>query len=78
MLIATALYKSLLLKYEYQIADAQARLKIYFDNPVAIGEHPQHTEEIDKLLGTLSSAEGKKSTLEKHFKEEYEKINGIN
>ena len=74
MHIGTALYKSLLLKYQYEIADAKARLKIYFDNPVAIGEHPRHTEEMDKLIGSISSAEGKKSTLERHFQADYEKL----
>ena len=60
-----------MLRYEHAIADAKARLKIYFENPVGIGEHPQHTEEMDKLLSQLSSAEDNKEALEKNFKNMY-------
>ena len=37
-------------KYEAEIAEADATIKIYLENSVGIGEHPQHLEEIDKLL----------------------------
>ena len=60
-----------MLRYEHAIADAKAGLKIYFENPVGIGEHPQHTEEMDKLLSQLSSAEDNKEALEKNFKNMY-------
>ena len=43
-------------KYTADILDARARLSVYFENPAPIGEHPQHTEEIDKLLGQLEDA----------------------
>ena len=43
------LYKALEKKYESDIASAKATMIIYFDNPVAIGEHPQHKAELDKL-----------------------------
>ena len=29
---------------------AEVTLKVYANNPVAIGEHPQHIEEMDKLV----------------------------
>ena len=45
------LYKALVKKYESNIATAVATLIVYFDNPVGIGEHPQHVEEMDKLVG---------------------------
>ena len=32
-------------KYNAQISEAEATLKIYLEKPVAIGEHPQHIEE---------------------------------
>ena len=37
-------------KYQAQISEADATIKIYLDHSVGIGEHPQHIEEIDKLL----------------------------
>ena len=36
------LFKALTKQYESDIASAYATLVIYFDNPVGIGEHPQH------------------------------------
>ena len=65
--IGQKLFHSLMKKYEWQFVDAKARLSIYFTNSVGIGEHPQHTEEMDKLLDTISTAEDKKCTLERHF-----------
>ena len=67
------LYNALSLKYEAAISDAKARIRIYFEHPVGIGEHPQHLEEIDKLLDIISQAEDKKSALERHF-EQHQKI----
>ena len=36
-------------RYEADIAEADATVNIYLNNPVGIGEHPQHLEEMDKL-----------------------------
>ena len=61
------LYKALSAKYIADIEAAKATMIIYFDNPVAIGEHPQHLIELDKLLEQLSTAEEKLINLKKHF-----------
>ena len=61
------LYKKKKKKYIADIASANATMIIYFDNPVAIGEHPQHLIELDKLLEQLSTAEEKLVNLRKHF-----------
>ena len=61
------LYKALEKKYESDIASAKATMIIYFDNPVAIGEHPQHIAELDKLTEQLATAEEKLIILRKHF-----------
>jgi hypothetical protein len=34
-------------KYHAEMMDAIARLEVYLVNPVAIGEHPQFTDEMD-------------------------------
>ena len=65
--ISKSLYDALMLECKCEILDAKARVQIYFENPVAIGEHPQHTEEMKKLLNKLGSAEERKSVLERHF-----------
>ena len=46
-------------KYEADIAAADATIKIYLEKSVGIGEHPQHLEEIDKLLQKIVDAEEK-------------------
>ena len=46
-------------RYQAQIAEAEATLHIYLFKSVGIGEHPQHIEEIDKLLGKIAEAKDK-------------------
>ena len=50
-------------RYEAQIAEADATIKIYFENSVGIGEHPQHIEEVDKLIEKIATAEEKLQVL---------------
>ena len=40
-------------RYEADIAEADATINIYLTNSVGIGEHPQHLQEIDKLLAKI-------------------------
>ena len=61
------LYKALIKQYESDIASAYATLIIYFDSAVGIGEHPQHLEEMNKLVELIASAEDKIKALNKHF-----------
>jgi len=63
--IAKLMYTSLEKKYQSQVDEMKATLMIYFENPVGIGEHPQHLEEMDKLLEKLSAAEDKLQNLKK-------------
>ena len=63
MSTSTLLYEALELKYRAQIAEAKATLSIYFENPVGIGEHPQHLEEMDKLISQLADAQDKLEAL---------------
>ena len=51
-------------RYEADIAEADATINIYLNNPVAIGEHPQHLEEVDKLLAKMADAKDKLESLE--------------
>lgn len=65
--IQQSLFVALRSKYESQINQARATLLIYFSNSVGIGEHPQHLEEMDKLLESISDAEDKLESLNKYF-----------
>ena len=51
-------------RYEAQIAESIATINIYLNNPVGIGEHPQHIDEIDKLLQVVVDAEEKIKVIE--------------
>ena len=46
-------------RYEAQLAEADATIKIYLEKSVGIGEHPQHIEEIDKQLQKIVDASEK-------------------
>mgnify|MGYP001422862327 CR=1 FL=1 len=63
------LIQSLSDKYHSDISASKATISIYLHNSVGIGEHPQHLEEIDKLLENIANAEDKLNSLEKYFKE---------
>tara|TARA_R110002126_G_scaffold163525_1_gene311372 strand:- start:141 stop:353 length:213 start_codon:yes stop_codon:yes gene_type:complete len=58
------LLNALVDKYEAQISAAHATINIYLESSVAIGEHPQHLDEIDKQLGMIAEAEDKLDSLE--------------
>ena len=60
----TAILDALEARYEAQILEADATLKIYLENSVGIGEHPQHIEEVDKLIEKIANAEEKIKVLQ--------------
>ena len=68
----TAIIDALEARYEAQILEADATLKIYLDHSVGIGEHPQHIEEIDKLVDKIAQAEEKLDALDSFRKSEDE------
>ena len=51
-------------RYNAQISEADATIKIYLEKPVGIGEHPQHIDEIDKLIDKIAQAEEKLKILQ--------------
>ena len=51
-------------RYKAQISEADAILKIYLENSVGIGEHPQHLNEADKLIQKIANAEENLKVLE--------------
>jgi hypothetical protein len=68
------LYEALELKYRAQIAEAKATLSIYFENSVGIGEHPQHLEEMDKLISQLAEAQDKLEALNQITFNQYQSL----
>ena len=55
----TAILDALEARYDAQIAEADATIKIYLENSVGIGEHPQHIDEIDKQFQKIADAQEK-------------------
>ncbi len=51
-------------RYNAQISEADATIKIYLENSVGIGEHPQHIDEIDKLIEKIANAQEKLKELQ--------------
>ena len=51
-------------RYNAQISEADATIKIYLENSVGIGEHPQHIDEVDKQLEKIANAQEKLKELQ--------------
>ena len=51
-------------RYNAQISEADATIKIYLENSVGIGEHPQHIEEVDKQIQKIADAQEKLRVIE--------------
>ena len=51
-------------KYEAEISAAHATINIYLTNSVGIGEHPQHLEEINKMLAKIAEVKDKLEAFE--------------
>ena len=54
-------------KYDADYQMHKANLDIYLNNPVGIGEHPQHFEEIDKLVESMTTARDKLEVLNEEY-----------
>ena len=63
--IAEKMYEALSLKYRSEMAESEATLLVYLTSCVGIGEHPQHLEEMDKLVEKFANAQDKLESLEK-------------
>ena len=61
--------KALKSKYDAAYQEAHCTLEIYLNNPVAIGEHPQHFEEMGKLVDAMASAKDSLEALSAEYPE---------
>ena len=59
-------YKALTKKYEAEIEECLATLKIYMNESVGIGEHSDLLTELDKYVTKLAAAEDNLESLERH------------
>ena len=56
-------------KYNADYKQAKLTLDIYFKNAVGIGEHPQHFDEMDKLVCAMADAKDKLMSLNDEYGE---------
>ena len=61
------LVQALKSKYGADYQMHKANLDIYLNNPVGIGEHPQHFEEMDKLVESMTAARDKLEVLNEEY-----------
>ena len=64
MSLKRSMISALRAKYEAEIEIADTTINIYLSNSVGIGEHPQHLEEMDKLLDKIAQAKEKIEVLD--------------
>ena len=61
------LYKALETKYKAEKAEARANLEVFFEHKVAVADHPNDVESMDKLIKKYSSASEKLEILQEDF-----------
>ena len=59
-----AILDALKARYEAEIAEADATANIYLSNSMGIGEHPQHIDEVNKLIDKIAQAKEKLGVLD--------------
>jgi len=70
--MSNRLYSALKARYKAQVIEAEADVLNFFENPVAVAEHPHMVDTMDILITKLSEFEDKLETLELNFGEHYE------
>lgn len=65
--IPSTMFRALNHQYNSELLTAKSSLLVYFNNSVGIGEHPQHIEEMDKLIDQMATAQDKLDILNAHF-----------
>ena len=61
------LREALIIKYEGEIAEANANIQVYLQHPVGIGEHPDIVGALDSQMERIAEAEDKAVALQKYF-----------
>ena len=54
-------------KYNAEIAEADATIKVYLENPVGIGEHPDIMAAIDSEINSIAQAHEKIEIINHYF-----------
>ena len=60
-------FGALEMKYKAEIAEAEANIAVYIQNPAGIGEHPDLVAAIDTQIERIAHAEDKLSVLRDRY-----------
>lgn len=69
MTLKRDLYKALYANYQAKKDKALFQLNLSFENPVAVGEHPQLVDDCIKLVDDISAADESLETLESYYED---------
>jgi hypothetical protein len=69
MTLKRDLYKALYANYQAKKDKALFQLNLAFENPVAVGEHPQLVDDCIKLVDDISAADESLETLESYYED---------
>ena len=58
---------ALMVQYEAEIAKAKSNIKVYMENPVGIGEHPDLAAAVDSQIELIAHAEDKINVLTRYY-----------
>jgi hypothetical protein len=61
------LLEALVTKLEGEIAIARANIRVYMENSVGIGEHPEVVQAIETQIENIATAEEKIGVIKDHF-----------
>ena len=61
------LYKALETKYKAEKAEAKANLEVFFEHKVAVADHPNVVESMEKLIKKYTSDSEKLEILQEDF-----------
>ena len=54
-------------KLKGELAVAKANVRVYLNNPVGIGEHPEVVQAIESQIEVIAAAQEKLDIINKHF-----------
>ena len=58
---------ALLAKYNAEIAEAEANVEVYMDNPAGIGEHPDIVAAVDTQISKIANAADKITAITERY-----------
>ena len=58
---------ALMLQYQAEIAKAKSNIRVYIENPVGIGEHPDLAAAVDSQIELIANAEDKINVLKRYY-----------